>query len=316
MKMLAAAALVAVALPAHALELPDTPAGRALASWVNAVNSGDMAKMQAHVDAYHRKSAAKDYLALHDIFGDLSVLKIEKNEPNDIVVILGESITDDVLRAEYRTDPNDPMKLDPLVAGIDRPDDLAIPRIGQDEALKAAVARADKASAEDKFTGVVLVESHGKILLEKAWGYGDREAKIPLEVTDKFRLGSMNKMFTAVATLQLVGQGKLSLDGTVGQYLPGYPNKEVADKVTIRMLLTHVGGTGDIFGDEFDKHRLELKTLDDYVTLYGVRAPEFPPGSQTMYSNYGSSCSASSSGRRAARTTTTMSATTSSSLPA
>ena len=287
MSTLVAAALAAFAFPAHALDLPDTPAGRALASWMNALNAGDLAKMQAHVDAYRRKSSAKDYLALHEVFGDLSVLKIEKNEPNDIVVILGESIADDVLRAEYKTDPNDPMKLDPLVAGTDRPDDLAIPRIAQDEALKAMSARADKLSAEDKFMGVELVESHGKVLLEKAWGYGDREANIPLAVTDKFRLGSMNKMFTAVATLQLVGQGKLSLDGTVGRYLPGYPNKEVADKVTIRMLLTHVGGTGDIFGEAFDKHRLELKTLDDYVKLYGARGPEFPPGAQTAYSNYG-----------------------------
>jgi CubicO group peptidase (beta-lactamase class C family) len=53
------------------------------------------------------------------------------------------------------------------------------------------------------------------------------------------------------------------------------------------MLLTHSGGTGDIFGDAFDKHRLELKTLADYVKLYGARAPEFPPGSDTNYSNFG-----------------------------
>ena len=81
----------------------------------------------------------------------------------------------------------------------------------------------------------------------------------------------MNKMFTAVATLQLVERGKLSLDDTIGKILPDYPNTNVAIKVKIRHLLSHTGGTGDIFGPEFEAHRLELKTLQDYVKLYGKR---------------------------------------------
>ena len=57
--------------------------------------------------------------------------------------------------------------------------------------------------------------------------------------------------------------------------------------MTVEQLLTHTGGTGDIFGPEFDKNRLELKTLQDYVKLYGNRALEFEPGSRWQYSNYG-----------------------------
>ncbi len=97
----------------------------------------------------------------------------------------------------------------------------------------------------------------------------------------------MNKMFTAVATLQLVQNGKLDLKVPFGNYLTDYKNKDVASKVTIEQLLSHTGGTGDIFGPEFDKNRLKLKTLQDYVKLYGNRAPEFQPGSQWKYSNYG-----------------------------
>ena len=52
-------------------------------------------------------------------------------------------------------------------------------------------------------------------------------------------------------------------------------------------LLTHQGGTGDIFGPEFNAHRMELRTLNDYVALYGKRAPAFEPGSRWAYSNYG-----------------------------
>jgi D-alanyl-D-alanine carboxypeptidase len=284
----AAAVIASTAIFASAAEIPDTPAGHVLAAWIGAMNSGDAAKLQKYIDTYHRKSTPQIYLGLREVTGDLSVLKLNKNEPNDIVAIVGESQSDDMLRVEERVDPADPTKiLFGQIAGVDRPDDLAIPRLSQADALKALNARVDALAARDKLMGVMLIESHGRILLEKAWGYSDREAKIPLKVTDKFRLGSMNKMFTAVATLQLVAKGKLSLDGAVGQYLPDYPNKEIADKVTLRMLLTHIGGTGDIFGDEFDKHRLELKTLADYVKLYGSRAPEFPPGSQTSYSNFG-----------------------------
>lgn len=287
--IIAAAFILSATASARAVEIPDTPAGHALAMWVNAMNSGDEAKLQTYIDTYHRKSSAKDYLGFRQVTGELTVLKIEKNEPNDIIAVVGEASSDDVLRAEYMTDPADPTKLveGSQIAGADRPDDLAIARLTQGEALKAMTARADRLAAQDKFMGAIVIESHGRILLEKIWGYADRDAKIPLKTTDKFRLGSMNKMFTATATLQLVAQGKLSLDGTVGQYLPDYPNKDIAEHTTIRMLLTHTGGTGDIFGDEFDKHRLELKSLADYVTLYGSRAPEFPPGTKSGYSNFG-----------------------------
>jgi CubicO group peptidase (beta-lactamase class C family) len=115
----------------------------------------------------------------------------------------------------------------------------------------------------------------------------DREKKTPNTLKTRFRLGSMNKMFTAVATLQLVQDGKLDLKAPFGNYLSDYPNKDVASKVTIEQMLSHTGGTGDIFGPEFDKNRLELKTLQDYVKLYGNRGPEFEAGSRWKYSNYG-----------------------------
>jgi len=94
-------------------------------------------------------------------------------------------------------------------------------------------------------------------------------------------------MFTAVAILQLIEAGKVDLQAPLGRYLRDYPNKDVARKVTIHQLLTHTGGTGDIFGPEFDAHRNELRTLADYVELYGKRGLEFQPGSRWAYSNYG-----------------------------
>jgi CubicO group peptidase (beta-lactamase class C family) len=87
--------------------------------------------------------------------------------------------------------------------------------------------------------------------------------------------------------MQLVQAGKVALDDPLGKFLTDYPNKDVASKVTIRHLLTHTGGTGDIFGPEFARRRLELRTLDDYIALYGARAVAFEPGTRWDYSNYG-----------------------------
>ena len=125
------------------------------------------------------------------------------------------------------------------------------------------------------------------MLFSHAYGLADRRRRIPNTLRTRFRIGSMNKMFTAVAILQLVEAGKVKLTAPLGTYLPDYPNRDVATKVTIHQLLTHTGGTGDIFGPDFDAHRNQLRTLSDYVKLYGKRGPEFKPGSQWAYSNYG-----------------------------
>jgi D-alanyl-D-alanine carboxypeptidase len=58
----------------------------------------------------------------------------------------------------------------------------------------------------------------------------------------------MNKMLTAVTLLQLVQAGKVELAAPLGTYLPGYPNRDVATKVTIRHLLTHTGSAGGVVG--------------------------------------------------------------------
>jgi D-alanyl-D-alanine carboxypeptidase len=167
-------------------------------------------------------------------------------------------------------------------AGVTAP-----PRLAPAALAAATRARLEKAAAEDRFSGAVLIAHAGQPVLTAAYGLADREAKIPATVDTQFRFGSMGKMFTAVSIMQLAQAGKLDLTAPIGRYLPGYPNRDIADHVTINNLLTHTGGTGDIFGPEFFAHRLEIKTPADYVTLYGARAPLFAPGARNQYSNYG-----------------------------
>jgi D-alanyl-D-alanine carboxypeptidase len=165
--------------------------------------------------------------------------------------------------------------------------DLVVRRMSEAQALAALSTHAAELAREGEFSGAVLVARDGKVLLQDAWGRADRAAGTPNTIDTKFRIGSMNKMFTAVATLQLVEAGKLDLDDPIGEHLRGYPNKEAAAKVTVRHLLTHTGGTGDIFGPEFAEYRLKLRKHGDYVQHFGSRAPAFEPGARFEYSNYG-----------------------------
>jgi D-alanyl-D-alanine carboxypeptidase len=164
---------------------------------------------------------------------------------------------------------------------------LVLHRMTEADAVSALAVRADKLAGDDELSGAVLVANGDRVLFSHAYGLADRKHRIPNTLRTRFRIGSMNKMFTAVAILQLVEAGKVKLTAPLGTYLPDYPNRQVATKVTIHQLLTHTGGTGDIFGPDFDAHRNELRTLADYVRLYGRRGLEFAPGSRWAYSNYG-----------------------------
>jgi D-alanyl-D-alanine carboxypeptidase len=161
------------------------------------------------------------------------------------------------------------------------------PRLTESEAIAGIQGRLREAVDEDRFSGAVLVAKGGQVLLRRAYGLADREQGIPNTLQTRFRIGSMNKMFTGVAILQLAEAGQVELAASLGEYLTRYPNRDVAAKVTIHHLLTHTGGTGDIFGPEFKKHRQELRTLADYVRLSGGQGLEFEPGSRWRYSNYG-----------------------------
>ena len=164
----------------------------------------------------------------------------------------------------------------------------AAAQAARDSAFVAALReRLETATQAGEFSGAVLVARDGHTVFEGAYGLADRERGVPNTPLTRFRIGSMNKMLTAVAALQLVQAGTLRLDIPLGTYLPEYPNAEMASKVTLHHLLTHTGGTGDIFGPEYTARRTELRTTEDYLRLYGTRGLRFEPGSKWEYSNYG-----------------------------
>jgi CubicO group peptidase (beta-lactamase class C family) len=143
-------------------------------------------------------------------------------------------------------------------------------------------------AATEGFSGAVLIARDGLPVLQEAYGLADRSPEIPNQADTKFNLGSMDKMFTAVAIMQLVEQGKLSLDEEVGEYLPDYPNPEVADSVTLHQLLMHTSGLGNYFDSPLylDRHD-QIRSLADYLSLFADEPLQFQPGAQFAYSNSG-----------------------------
>jgi CubicO group peptidase (beta-lactamase class C family) len=107
------------------------------------------------------------------------------------------------------------------------------------EIVKETETYLEQAIAEDAFSGGVLIAKDGKPIFKKAYGLANKSANTPNNVDTKFNLGSINKSFTSVAIAQLAQQGKLSFNDPISKYLPDYPNRTIANKVTIHQLLTH-----------------------------------------------------------------------------
>ncbi len=158
-------------------------------------------------------------------------------------------------------------------------------RLSDAELTQALAGRL--AELGEDYSGVVLVARNGRPFAAFAQGWADRERRIPNDAATRFRIGSINKMHTAVAVLQLVQAGKLDLQAPLITYLKDYPNADWARTVTLHHLLSHTGGAGDIFGPDYDARRETLRAPQDYVDLYGARAPDFEPGARWDYSNYG-----------------------------
>jgi D-alanyl-D-alanine carboxypeptidase len=266
------------------------PSVRQLTAWLDAYNAGERQRYAQFLTTNfpERLPLLDDIMYFRGLNGGFELLEIEQTSATEVTALLQERDSDQFARVRLVVQDAEPHAIASLeIKAIPRPAEFPIERLGEDQLIASLQALLDERVAADRFAGAVIVAKHGEILFSDARGLADRANGSPNTLDTRFRIGSMNKMFTAVAVLQLVEAGKLELDAPLGKYLTKYPNRDVAEKVTLHHLLTHTGGTGDIFGPDFETNRLELRAHDDYVALYGQRGLEFEPGSKWAYSNYG-----------------------------
>jgi CubicO group peptidase (beta-lactamase class C family) len=261
---------------------------RQFSAWLEAFNSADRTRFRQFLDTNFPGRDLDRDMTFRQQTGGFEIRALEQATPTTLTGLVQERHSDQFGQFTIVVEAEEPHRITQLgINAIPRPPDFPVQRLSEAETIAALRGKLEKDTAAGRFSGTVLVAKRGKILFSGAYGLADREKKIENKLDTQFRIGSMNKMFTAVSILQLVQAGKINLTDPLGNYIKDYPNREVAAKVTIHQLLTHTGGAGDIFGPQFDAHRLELRTLNDYMALYGKRAPEFEPGSRFSYSNYG-----------------------------
>lgn len=283
------AAAMGLATSAAADVLPDTAAGKVLQARLQAVASGSAEQLEQYRERHEPGLDIARELAFHRETGGFDVLMVEHSEPHAITAMIRARDADTVGRITLAVDAVAPERVASLrmQPSTDVPAEYMPARLELASALAGVQDRAASMAERQQFSGNLLIARGGDTLLAQSWGQAELEAGVANDSETRFRIASMFKMFTAVAVLQLVDAGKLDLDGKLAAYLPDYPNRDLATQVSIRQLLTHTGGTGDIFTPEYFARREQVREHRDYLELFGQRAPEFTPGSASRYSNYG-----------------------------
>src|SRR5262245_37446718 len=168
---------------------------------------------------------------------------------------------------------------------------LAQPSVPAAEPYKAAVAELEKLIAHEvadkrlPALSVALVDDQ-QVVWAKGFGFRDSAMKIPATAETVYRVGSVSKLFTDVAVMQLVEEGKLDLDAPVAKYVPDFKPayKEGQKPITLRMLMAHRSGLvrEAPVGNYFDPTEPSLEK--SVLSLNGIELV-YLPGERTKYSN-------------------------------
>ena len=134
----------------------------------------------------------------------------------------------------------------------------------------------------------VIVTDEGRIVYEAGQGLADVEARTPITPDTVFRIGSITKQFSAAIMLQLVAEGKVSLDDRLSKFLPDYP-KPGAD-ATIAQLLNHTVGVQSytsIPGWMVEKNTARAFTTEQMIAEFKDMPAPSKPGEKFEYNNSG-----------------------------
>ncbi|MBP1767600.1 MAG: pbpE 2, partial [Candidatus Aminicenantes bacterium] len=282
--------------------LPQGIQGQRIQSLIDTLNSGDEGRVQkffsTEVGERFRTIVPMDehisvFLGFQRETGGVEFFGIRTfmpERPGETVVIVKDRNLEDWQGIVVRFGKGPDFLIDGLGMSPARPPkSVEEPPLTAEEFLKQTDAFMAKLIDKGLFSGTLLVAKGEKTLLTMAAGEASKAFHVPNTIDTKFNLGSMNKMFTSTAIVQLAERGKLSLDDPISKYVDeSWLPKDVTAKITIRHLLTHSSGLGSYFNETYFKSsRALFRKLDDYKPLIKDDRPAFEPGKQFQYSNTG-----------------------------
>lgn len=146
----------------------------------------------------------------------------------------------------------------------------------------------DRLAEKNKAMGSLTIAQDSKVLYTRSIGYSQINGteKKPLTAANRFRIGSITKMFTAAMILQLVEEGKLKLTDTLDKFFPQVPN---AKKITIVQILWHRSGIPNVKREPNSQSNVNTipVTKDEMLALIVKATPDFEPDTKHSYSNSG-----------------------------
>ncbi len=276
--------------------IPETPAGKQLTDWLRVFAGGNQNEFTRFIDERYGKPLLEQDKAIDRadrqarIYLDarsFGVRSIEKFMPQEIVVLAQAQLTGLWYRLTMKVETEPPHRITEYASQRIRPPADSQKNLSQSEIVKQTEAFMNKLAAVDAFSGTVSVAKDGKPIFKKAYGLANKAYNVPNRIDTKLNIASIGKAFTAVSIMQLVEQGKLSLTDSVGKVLADYPNKQVAEKVTIHHLLSHSSGLGDIHGQKYVARKDVVRQVRDYFPLFTDEPLSFEPGERMQYSNAG-----------------------------
>ena len=294
--------LVAAFLAAPAAASPQSTsqpaAEQSLRGLVQAMNAGDRPTLDRFVRAHFVSSGegaipAEERVArltrLQSLFGTLEIRSIDSSSASRASATVQSTRTEAWRRLTVFLEDAPPHRISRVGLGPARDPSHPTRTLSDEEIAAERRSYVERMAQRDVFSGTVMLARNGKPIYQAAVGEANKDFGVPNAIDTKFNLGSMNKMFTAVAIMQLVEAGKVSLTDTLGKFLPvGSMRPDVLSKVRIEHLLTHTSGLGSYFTPEWDKQsRARYRTVDDWMSLVKDDQLQFEPGTRWRYSNTG-----------------------------
>jgi CubicO group peptidase (beta-lactamase class C family) len=265
---------------------------------IQVLSSGDRAKFKQFILASYTDEALKapiqqrlnNFSSIYDSSRGFDIQGVQETTPDSATLLVKNKLTGGWDAIFVGIEPTAPYKIRGIGFRPAKPQgEQAAKALGEKDMSRELDALVKRLAEADVFSGTVLLAKDGKPVYSAAFGAANKDFNVPNKLDTKFNLGSMNKMFTAVAIAQLVEKGKLSFDDPLSKFIPDFPDVESAKKIQIKHLLSHTAGLGGYFTKRYqDMSRANLRTVDDMMAL--ARQDEklqFEPGSKWQYSNTG-----------------------------